>query len=248
MPLFFKTPEFKKLYIKEPILVKKAKQSKAKNLNIFSNFIFLLGIFVFTFFWAIPFVSTFFYKSESEKFVYPFGGSVLGYVYTGLGNEFSFEELKSAQKPAKLDTSYEPEFYLSIPALDIKDALVETNSTNLNPKDKLGHYAKTALPGEIGNAFIFGHSSLPFFYNKDNYETIFTHITELVPDKDTIEVKYGGTKYVYKVRFAKELDPTEIDPYKVYYPSVYNKSTITLMTCTPAGSKKYRYIVLGELE
>lgn len=117
----------------------------------------------------------------------------------------------------------------------------------MNPDDYLGHYKGTSIPGESGNSFIYGHSTLPFFYDPTNYKTIFTKIPEL-ENGDIIKVNISGKDLVYKVRMGKELLPSEVDPYGQYYLDMYNKSTLTLMTCTPPGTKKFRYIVLAELQ
>jgi len=55
-------------------------------------------------------------------------------------------------------------FYLTVPKLGIERAVVDTNSADLDPDDSLGHYQGTALPGELGNSFIYGHSVLPAFF------------------------------------------------------------------------------------
>ena len=92
-------------------------------------------------------------------------GAVSGY------KEFEFSEL---DENSVLNTKRGPNvpqyFYISIPKLKISEAKVETNSPTLNPDKSLGHYAGTALPGETGTTFIYGHSVLPVFYNPRNYK------------------------------------------------------------------------------
>lgn len=238
-----------KTYKKETLKAKVIKVKKAKRLLALSNVFLFSGIFVFAYLVLAPTVSSYTYSPESNYFIKPFKDNVLSYVYSGINDNFYFEELNpSAWDIDRSDRVGVPEFfYISIPKLGIEKAEVASESENMQPDESLGHYKGTSLPGEVGNSFIYGHSSLPLFYDPKNYKTIFTKITELNPG-DKIFVSYDNKEYVYTVRIEKELLPQEVNPYGVYYPSLYNKSTITLMTCTPPGSKKYRYIVLAELD
>jgi len=65
-------------------------------------------------------------------------------------------------------------FSLSIPKLEIKNATVKVD--DLNFRKNLSHFPGSALPGEIGNSFITGHSVLPQFNNPEDYNKIFTRI------------------------------------------------------------------------
>ena len=126
--------------------------------------------------------------------------------------------------------------------LGIKDAVTETNSLSLSPDLSLGHYRGSGLPGEVGNAFIYGHSVLPCFYNPKNYKTIFSTLHQLeIGDEFTIE--YNNKTYTYKVEQKKILKPDEVDPLAGYKPKYLNESTVTLMTCSPPGTKINRLLV-----
>uniref|UniRef100_A0A7C4TJF9 Sortase n=1 Tax=candidate division WWE3 bacterium TaxID=2053526 RepID=A0A7C4TJF9_UNCKA len=140
-----------------------------------------------------------------------------------------------------------PEFYyLTIPKLGIKNAKVESRPKNLDPDKALGHYAGSSFPGESGNAFIYGHSVLPAFYNPRNYKSIFSTLSSLdVGDQFTIE--YNNKTYKYAVEGKKTLKPDEVDPLATFKPSYLNESTVTLMTCSPAGTKLKRLLVYASL-
>ncbi len=181
-------------------------------------------------------------------------GSVLG-ASTGFG-DFSFDEL-TAYGPAKdtvvadrqdsLTRQNVPQyFYLTIKKLGIEKALVETNAKDLDPNDALGHYPNSALPGEVGNAFIFGHSVLPMFYSPKNYKAIFSTIDRLNAG-DEILVDYNNVQYKYLVESHQLANPADVNPLAEFKPRYLNESTITLMTCYPAGSKAMRYMVQGIL-
>lgn len=220
---------------------------KAKYYFYVSNSIFGAGTFILLFVLYSFRTSLPLYQNTVDV-VKPFTGSVLGLMYTGTNSNFSFEELsekKTVSIIRPLDTP--KNFSLSIPKLDIENATVLVDDKSLTPDDALGHYIGTALPGEAGNSFIYGHSTLPFFYNPKDYKTIFTKIPEL-KNGDKVYIKIQNKKLTYTVKLGRELLPKEIDPYINYYPQGVNKSTITLMTCTPPGAKTYRYIVVAELE
>ena len=166
--------------------------------------------------------------------------SVLG-ASTGF-SEVSFKELDKnrAEIIARVDV---PQFFsVKIPKLNIKNGTIETNSFNMNPDKYLGHYAGTALPGEVGNVFIYGHSVMPFFFNENNYKTIFSNLHKL-EESDVIEISYSGKTYKYKVFEKEVLNPEEVKPLETVTPAYLNEKTISLMTCTPPGTTLKRLIV-----
>lgn len=181
-------------------------------------------------------------------------GSVLG-ASTGFG-DFSFSELTAfgpakdvvvAERQDSLKRQNVPQyFYLTIDKLGIDRALVETNAKDLNPDDALGHYPGSALPGEVGNSFIFGHSVLPMFYSPKNYKAIFSAIDRLNAG-DRILISYNNVDYKFLVEDHQLAKPVDVNPLAEYKPRYLNESTITLMTCYPAGSKAMRYMVRGIL-
>lgn len=179
--------------------------------------------------------------------------------------EFSFKELLSGSTPVKEPVKTETigvevagdknvlgskdekanvpdRFYLTVPKLRIKDAVVETNSSNLNPEKSLGHYKGTALPGEVGNAFIYGHSVLPWFYNPRNYKTIFSTLDSLKVG-DSFTISYNNNELHYKVESVETKKPEEVDPMAEFKPKYLNESTVTLMTCVPPGTRIKRLLV-----
>ncbi len=63
-------------------------------------------------------------------------------------------------------------YTLSIPKLKIQEAQVLVGSEDLSKS--LIQYTGTGYPGDYGNAVIFGHSVLPYFFNPKDYKTIFS--------------------------------------------------------------------------
>ena len=171
--------------------------------------------------------------------------SVLG-LATGF-SEFEFRELNAENAHKSSEEAVPTFFTLTIPKLGIKDAQVETNSPNLNPDKFLGHYKGSGLPGRVGNSFIYGHSVLPWFYNPKNYKTIFSTLDQLETG-DSILINYNGKEYKYLVEGKEILATDKVQPLAEYKPKYLNESTITLMTCWPAGTRSKRMIVRAVVE
>jgi LPXTG-site transpeptidase (sortase) family protein len=171
----------------------------------------------------------------------PIRSSVLG-LATGF-NDFEYKELKNSQENTSNSVLNIPDYFtLSIPELKISDAIVQTNSINLSPETSLGHYKGSALPGQIGNAFIYGHSVLPWFFNPNNYRTIFSTLDNL-KDGDEFVINFNNKEFKYKVESKTILDPDKVNPLAEFKPKYLNESTVTLMTCYPAGTRAKRLLV-----
>ncbi|MDO8551567.1 MAG: sortase [bacterium] len=138
-------------------------------------------------------------------------------------------------KPSKIT-----HYTISIPRLEIKDAVVEIGGEDL--KKSLVQYPGTALPGQLGNAVIFGHSSLPQFFNKDNYKTIFSTLPTL-KKQDKITVDFDGVFYSYVVEEIKEVGSDDISVLGQYYDDSY----VSLITCVPPGTYLRRLVIKARL-
>lgn len=132
-------------------------------------------------------------------------------------------------------------YTISIPKLKINNAEVIYDSEDLN-KSLIG-YQGTAIPGEYGNAVIFGHSVLPEFFNPEDYNTIFATLPQLKAG-DEIYTNVDGVKYKYVAYDFKTVDPTEISVLEQKYDNYY----LSLITCVPPGLKWKRLVVKAKLE
>ncbi|PIR79999.1 MAG: hypothetical protein COU25_02520 [Candidatus Levybacteria bacterium CG10_big_fil_rev_8_21_14_0_10_35_13] len=134
------------------------------------------------------------------------------------------------------------EFYkISIPSLDIENALVSSIDTNV--AKHLVNYGGTAIPPDKGNAVVFGHSSLPQLYNRNDYKTIFAKLYKLVPG-DKITVTVGNKTYKYVVEKITIVDPNNTSVLE----QDYGDSFLTLVTCTPPGTIWKRLVVKARME
>lgn len=135
----------------------------------------------------------------------------------------------------------EPDFYtISIPSLGIVDANVALRDEDLTKY--LVQYPQTALPGQIGAPVIFGHSTLPQFFDPKKYTTIFSTLPKVKVGSD-IFVKYNGIEYTYRITKTFEVKPNELWVLR----QNYSDKTLKLVTCVPPGTTLRRLVVEGKL-
>lgn len=132
-------------------------------------------------------------------------------------------------------------FSISVPKLEIEDANVVVDSTRFDKN--LAHFPGTAIPGQVGNPFITGHSVLPEFFDSKNYRTIFSHLSDLEIGDD-ISVNVDGKIYHYIVQYSKIVDPHDTS---VLLPISANGHNLTLMSCVPPGTNLKRIVVIASL-
>lgn len=146
----------------------------------------------------------------------------------------------TATSPAQKTISLSS-YFLSIPKLGIKEAIVSTQNDDLFKN--LVHYGGSALPGEPGNAVIFGHSTLPQFFDPKNYKTIFSTLHTLKIG-DEITASVDGVTYKYIIFNIKVIDPENVSVLEQQYDNSY----LTLITCTPPGTYWKRLVIIAQLE
>lgn len=98
----------------------------------------------------------------------------------------------------------------------------------------------SAMPGQIGNMVITGHSAGDI-YTSNQYKFIFSGLERLT-ENDLLYVDYGGIRYTYSVTSLETVEPTEVS--KLVYAT--DKPMLTLITCTPLGTSRYRLLVSAE--
>ena len=133
-----------------------------------------------------------------------------------------------------------PSYTLSIPKIRVKDALVSTIDTDL--EKHLVNYQGTGIPGDFGNAVIFGHSNLPQLYNPKDYKTIFSNIY-LLRIGDDIYSTVNGVTYLHKIFNITVVNPDDTS----VFTQNYNNSYLTLVTCTPPGTVWKRLVIKARL-
>lgn len=155
--------------------------------------------------------------------------------YTNAKNWFpNFNHSLALEKP-KVSS-----YALSIPKIRIQDAYVSTTDMNLGKH--LVNFQGTSIPGDFGNAVIFGHSTLPQLYNPKDYKTIFANIYKLEIG-DSIYPVVNGVTYLYKIYNITIVDPNDTSAFTQNYDNSY----LTLVTCTPPGTLWKRLVIKARL-
>jgi len=226
--------------------------------------LFIVGFCVLCFKVISPIVLSYANSNNRDPVINPFNSAIISTTSKEeLKDDFTFSELNDLAKKhsetantdytsdSKSNTPKPENFYISIPKLEIYDAIVNVDSDNMDPKKALGHFKGSCLPGEGCNSFIYGHSTFGYLKNKykeGDYSGVFSHLDEL-QFGDEFTVRYMGTTYRYIVDFTRVQDPKEVDPLGNPYPRSIGKheSTVELFTCTPSGTTKYRLSVVGKL-
>lgn len=132
-------------------------------------------------------------------------------------------------------------YLFSIPELKIDRAVVAVGGKDL--KDSLIHYPGTALPGQLGNVVILGHSVLPQFYNPEDYNTIFSKIPDLEKG-DEIHIDFDGIKYTYVINDYYEVGSKQVEMLE----QKYDRYELSLITCVPPGTYLKRGIIRAYLK
>ncbi|OGC38666.1 hypothetical protein A2V54_02735 [candidate division WWE3 bacterium RBG_19FT_COMBO_53_11] len=105
----------------------------------------------------------------------------------------------------------------------------------------VAHAQGTAKPGQIGNAYLFAHSSLDF-WNFGPYSGVFNLLRKL--DKgDRIVVFYKGQRFDYYVTDKQVVSGFDTKPLTRTFATPH----LTLQTCDPPGVALNRMIITAEL-
>jgi sortase A len=169
--------------------------------------------------------------------------SILGQAstdYTQLSNWFTDDNFNNNLPDNVYTNDDSGKYYLSIPKLNIDNSTVILGSMDL--KKSLVQYPQTALPGQLGNTVIFGHSVLPQFYNPKSYLAIFSTLHKLKIG-DPISINYDGSHYKYLVT---EMYEVKADDFSVLDQRFDNK-VLTLITCSPPGTYLRRLVIKAEI-
>ena len=139
-----------------------------------------------------------------------------------------------------------PKMWKNVPLLDIKNQKIswEKELNNIFMKELENwviRYPWSSKPWEIGNTFIFWHSS-NFPWIKWNFNDVFSLLDSVVYN-DIIIVYYWQKKYTYKIREKKIINPGNVELLN----RNKNKSELTIMTCWPIWTTLKRLVVTWTL-
>ncbi len=97
-----------------------------------------------------------------------------------------------------------------------------------------------ALPGQIGNLVITGHSAGDI-YSSNPYKFIFSGL-ERLENGDLIYVNYESVRYTYQMVRRETVEPSNVAA--LIYQT--DRPMLTLITCTPLGTSRYRLLITAE--
>jgi len=105
----------------------------------------------------------------------------------------------------------------------------------------VAHAKDTAKPDEVGNIYLFAHSTLNF-WEYGEYATVFTTLHQLDPG-DKVVVFYKGRRYDYRVAEKEIVPGFDVTPLT----RSSSRRLLTLQTCDPPGTTWRRLIIVAEL-
>lgn len=159
----------------------------------------------------------------------------------------NFNSQNLLQSQTDIQSNSNSGFSIYIPKINaLADVIVDVDISdpkvyNLALTKGVAHAKGTSLPGEVGNMFIFSHSSADF-YEARKYNSIFYLLNKLEKE-DLIEIIYQGQTFQYKVSGKKIIKPDEYST--ISAATNQEKETLTLMTCWPPGTSFRRLIVIA---
>jgi sortase A len=152
-----------------------------------------------------------------------------------------------AEGPALPYQPVNTNFSVVIPKIDVNTPVV----ADVNPGDKdaymeaLNHGAAHALgtvkPGEVGNSYIFAHSTANPL-NIERYAAVFTLLNKLSIG-DRITTFYQGKRYDYQIDQKYTVDFNNVAPLT----ATFDRPVLTLQTCDPPGTEFHRLILVAHL-
>lgn len=150
-----------------------------------------------------------------------------------------------------IDSSYTGQFSVSVPSVNLVNVPVQANVVSTDNSylqvlnHSLAHFKGTALPGEKGNVFIYGHSSVEWYASlfPHSFLAIFTPLIH-VNIGEKITINFRGKDYTYDIYRTKIIAPNDFSALD----GIKGENTVTLMTCVPPGIGTQRLIVQGVQE
>ncbi len=153
----------------------------------------------------------------------------------------------SITKPPKDIVPIDPDFGIVIPKLGANAKIIP----DVNPYSEsayqralskgVAHARGTVYPGDVGNVFLFAHSSVDF-YEALRFNSVFYLISKLEKGDEVI-LYHNSHKFVYIVTEKRIVSSTAVE----YLSRETKNKLLTMMTCWPPGTTLKRLVVQAEL-
>ena len=137
-----------------------------------------------------------------------------------------------------------------IPSIDVDSAIEPLAIVDLGdsrqyetPKHVVGRIPGTATPGEIGNAWLFGHLESPIMGEGNVFQRL-PDIPRILKDGDPVYVSLlndEGDEFLYQVTDTEVVYKDDLELYQT------EDSTVTLVACVPRLIYDHRILVTGKL-
>lgn len=251
-----KNEVIKKIKPQKVYFIRNIKKNKRFNffLMLIIYFVWLVGFSLYLY----PYVLSYNKTYDADKYVVNASTILKNLSIPNLENTYTQNASRGIQditKEISLAPKLHPELEhitgemkLSIPKLEANNIPVQINVDSTDEKiympilnHKLAHFKGTSLPGNLGNIFIYGHSTNEFWtrFNSKHPSVVFTNLDKL-DIGDEIKLIYENETFTYKVSKARIVSPQDLS-------SIYsrNTNTLTLMTCWPPGVGTERLIVIA---
>ena len=167
-----------------------------------------------------------------------------------LGTSQYYDVTTQTEKAIIVDKDYTASMVINIPSIGITNINITPNVDSYNEetynkylKQGLAHFKGTPLPGDGGNAFIYGHSAVESFFSTHQNlpETIFSRLGNIEVGEE-VDITKDEKVLKYIVRSKKIVSPDDFSILE----SQKGKETLTMMTCWPLGIGTKRLIVVAE--
>ncbi len=224
-----------------------------KKHNLFSNFVailssflILLGIFFLSYNYvqakkliAYEYMDTLIYKKdyreehEIEREVKEEISASLENINEEKEEEVTNGSNDTVNRNSNIDNNYQYIGYLEIPKINFRMGIVDKDSKDNNVNRNLFIASNSAYPDvDRGNLIIAGHSGT-------GYKAFFRNLYK-IGGGDLAKVEYNGKVYTYQV--VKIYEQQKTGRIAVYRD--YNKTTLTLITCTKDSDDKQTVYIL----
>ncbi len=186
-----------------------------------------------------------------------FGLMNIGYLWVNLKYIFIYPDTKVQSQSFKQNNNIEPEQnnfqvksqanFFQIKSLGIKAPIiypVEASETVYQEalKNGVAHFPGTAQPGELGNCYIFGHSS-DYLLSKGKYKNIFALLPKIKIGEEIIISDSEREKHIYIVLASRKISHDDVS---VLDQQNYKKKLLTLQTSYPLGTALARWVAIAE--
>jgi LPXTG-site transpeptidase (sortase) family protein len=166
-----------------------------------------------------------------------FSGKISGF-FAEIGNKInSLGQIAQAENV----NFFSRENSLEIPKIGVSVPLIMADSNEKDLEEGLNRgvviFPDSALPGQIGQTIILGHSAPPN-WPKIKYDWVFSRLNEL-EEKDKIKVYFNNREYNYYVKNKIFLEKDEEIPNYSIDPG----NTLMLISCWPPGKNLKRIVV-----